>query len=195
MAVVVTAACRRTGPISPREAPERSIFVASECRSRCAPTLGIPTLSQAAYTTPGDPHWAQRLDRSNRPEEHVAVVGLGAPAAQIVDHGRPDVARKWEPVLAASFAVHHDLPRPPVDIVETEASDLAGAKTEPSEQEQDGVISPADPSLAVAAGHQLLDDLRRQPARQGGALAAGNRWDGLRQRCVHDPVDVQEPQK
>src|SRR5664279_1915719 len=47
----------------------RSIFVASECRSRCAPALGIPTLSQAAYTTPviltGLSAWTGAIARRN----------------------------------------------------------------------------------------------------------------------------------
>ena len=95
----------------------------------------------------------------------------------------------------ALFAVHDDLARPPVDVIEAEAGDLAGAKPEPGQQEQDGPVTAALARPPVTAGHQALDLLDRRPAGQGGVPAAGHWRDRLGKRCGDDASHVEEAQE
>jgi hypothetical protein len=54
-----------------------------------------------------------------------------------------DILREWECVVASSFAVHHESASSPVDVIELHRCDLACAKAEADQHEQDRVISSA----------------------------------------------------
>jgi hypothetical protein len=54
----------------------------------------------------------------------------------------------------------------PVEVLERDRGDLAGAQPEPRQQQHDRVIAPADQPAPVTTGQQPLHDRRLQPARQ-----------------------------
>lgn len=43
----------------------------------------------------------------------------------------------------AALAVHHDQPRPPIDVIEAQRGDLTGPQAQTEEDEQDGIVPTA----------------------------------------------------
>jgi len=83
-----------------------------------------------------DPIRSQWPNWGNSSQEHLPMHGdLRAAPPQIRDDRLADVARQREAVLVTSLAVHHDLAGPPVDVIEAEAGDLAGAQPEAKQDE------------------------------------------------------------
>jgi hypothetical protein len=94
-----------------------------------------------------------------------------------------------------AFASHHDLPRPPVDVVELEPRHLRRAQTETSDEHQHGEIAGTDGARAVTAIEQPLHLWRGQPGRDTRVVPSGDRRDRRGQSKRHPAVQVQEPQQ
>jgi hypothetical protein len=58
--------------------------------------------------------------------------------------------------MVPALGVHRDLPRPPVDISQLEAHDLAAAQTEAGQQDQHGVVPAPDRGPAITADQQAV---------------------------------------
>ena len=145
--------------------PRRSISVAAVCRSRCAPTRGSPARSHAARTTHADRAAVQPLARRGHPQEHRPALAP-RPTAKIGHDRLADIDRQRQLVIAAALAAHEQQPAAPVDVIEPDRGDLAGAQPQPRQQQQDRVVAPADQPAPIATGQQPLDRRRLQPARQ-----------------------------
>lgn len=58
--------------------------------------------------------------------------------------------RHWQIIFPLAWPADAQLACFPVHIVESQTGDLAATQSQPSEQEQDGVVTAADRALAVA---------------------------------------------
>lgn len=61
----------------------------------------------------------------------MVVIDNWAESLQIVQDGVADILRKWQPGLAPAFAHDAQSPMRPIDVLETQVSDIAGAEAEP----------------------------------------------------------------
>ena len=94
-----------------------------------------------------------------------------------------------------SFTSDDDLGGPPVEVLELERHDLAGAQPEPREQEHDGVVATAPRRRPVRGGERTLDVVGRQHHRHAGLLVRADPRDGPGEiPCDHTPED-QEAQE
>jgi hypothetical protein len=112
------------------------------------PDLSDPS---AAARTPDDHRddmAADRCERRQRQQEQRAMLARGTDP-QIRDERLPDVHRQRHRVLTMPLAVHEQLARTPVDVVQPDRGDLPGAQPEPREQHQHGKVAAADHELQV----------------------------------------------
>ena len=73
------------------------------------------------------------------PDEHLPVDGPGrAGVAQVAGDRLADICGQRQPVTAGALADDSDLPGPPVEIVQAQGGDLAGAQPQPH---QHGIIA------------------------------------------------------
>jgi hypothetical protein len=112
--------------------------------------------------------------------------------AQILRDRLADIGRQRQPLDAAAFAAHDDLPRPPVKVVELKPGDLATAHSQPHQHHQDREIATPSHRRAVAAVQQPADLLAVEPTRQTRQPPARHRRHRPGQRARDQPLDVQE---
>ncbi len=124
------------------------------CRQRVAQAVRADRRDPG--TVAGAPHdrrhpaTPQRANGRERPQEELPPVGLRAAPLQVAHERFSDVDGQWKPVLSPALAPHHDLPGSPVDVVEAQRCDLAGAQAEAEQHEQHGVVPAAVAAPAVA---------------------------------------------
>ncbi len=80
-----------------------------------------------------------------------------SPLPEIRCNGRPDVRGHGEAIRPGTLAVHHDLSRAPVDVIEVHRYHLSGPQSEPGQQHEDRVVSSAERGVPVAASQQAID--------------------------------------
>ena len=116
----------------------------------------------------------QTADRRHRAKEEVPVLA-GRPAVlQIRGDGSADIGGQRQQALPAALAADAQLRLVPVDIVQRQPDDLAGAQSQARQKQQHGTITSTDRGGAVAAvdgalrvlGRDRLRDRRR--GRPGG---------------------------
>jgi hypothetical protein len=76
----------------------------------------------------GYPTAGQASPWRGRPQEHLAPGGIRAGVTQVAGDRLSDIDRQREPVHATGFAVHHDLPSPPVQILQAQRRHLTGTQ-------------------------------------------------------------------
>ena len=144
---------------------------------------------------PGDAAGAERCPRRDRPQEHGPRLGARTALREVVSHRLADV--DWERHLLhpVALAVHDDLAEVPVDVVEAKARDLPRPQPEAGEEEQDGVVAPPSGVLAVAARKEPAARVRGDPTGHARVHAPCHRWHRLRERRVHEALDMTEAQE
>ena len=98
----------------------------------------------------------QRLVRSSHAQEEMPGFGGGTGTAQIGRDGAPDIDRQGQAFVPVPFAPHDDLASAPVDVIQFQGGDLAGAQAQSDEHGQDREVTPAGRGAAVTGGQQLL---------------------------------------
>jgi hypothetical protein len=106
---------------------------------------------------PRDRAPSQRGERSAREQKHRPRPALLWTASQIADDRLPNVDGQRQHRESCSFAADLEFAAAPVDVLELDRGDLAGAQSKPCEQQQHGVITTADRSPAITAGQQPRD--------------------------------------
>ena len=126
------------------------------CRRRCGPTTRQPRPPTRVPDHALDHARRERAGRSPDLQEQRAAPGLRS-AAKIGHQRLADIDRQRQAVKPRALAVHDDLAAPPIDIVERQRGDFAGAQSKPHHQQQDRVVAPADRASPVTTGQQLSD--------------------------------------
>src|SRR5208283_889887 len=112
-------------------------------------------------TLQGAPHYAFDRGAVDRPEwrifgeEQRTRRERGTYAFDIGDQRIADLLAERQQLFATPLAMQPDAALSPVDIIEAEPRDLAGAHAEPSQQQDDRAV--AQPPLAVARGDDARD--------------------------------------
>jgi hypothetical protein len=76
-----------------------------------------------------------------------------------------------------SFASNDNLADSPVEVIELESNDFAGAKTKTGQQKKNGVVAAAYRRSAVAGCKNTSDLVRREVLRYGGQTPVRDRKD------------------
>jgi hypothetical protein len=160
------------------------------CLSRCGPTGGIPARTHAAWITPLiaspdiGPAGASTFKNSVRDS-------LGPRRRKYETSASPRSQGKWQQVIPAALAMDQQLAAAPVDVLERDRGDLAGAQPEPRQQQQDRVIAPTDRPPPVTARQKLLDNHRLKPARQRPVAQISDPRHRPLKRQLDQPSDMQ----
>lgn len=129
-------------------------------------------------------------ERGDRPEEHESAVAHRPVPAKVGGHRFADIGGQGEAVTPPPLPPHRQLSGPPVDVLQPHGHDLAAAQAQAGQQQQDGVVAPADALGSVAAahygGHVLGVD---RPGQRG--IPAGDGEDGPLQRDRGHPDEAQ----
>ena len=88
-------------------------------------------------------------------EDRPALTALGATVEQPGCHRFTDVGGKGQTLDTVALAAHDDLTCPPIDVVEFECGDLAGAQSETREGGQEGEITSTYVCAAVTGRQEL----------------------------------------
>jgi hypothetical protein len=112
----------------------------------------------------------QTTDRRQRAEEEVPVLAGRPTVLQIRGDRSADVDGQRHQALPSTLATNPQLRLVPVDVVQCQPDDLAGAQSQPRQKQQHGTITATDPGQAVAAGDGALR-VRRSDR-------PGDRWRG-----------------
>ena len=104
-------------------------------------------------------------------QEHLSAGTRWSSPLEIGGDSPPHVGRKRQPVRATALAAHHQLSRPPVDVVEPERSDLRTPESEAHEQDDDRVVPAAKRAAAIAAVQDGPDLGPGEPAGKRGPPA------------------------
>ena len=115
-------------------------------------------------------------------QEYVAALAAAAPALQVGGERPADVDGQRQPVAPAALADHDQLPGTPIDVLERQRRDLAGAQSQPHQQRQDRVVAAADRrarsqpanSRVTSPADSVRDSSARRVATAGTAAANGN---------------------
>jgi len=99
-------------------------------------------------------------------EDRPAFGARGAAMAQIGSHRFPDVGGRREALGAVALAVHDDLARSPIDMVELKCRDFARPQPETDERGQDRHIPATSTCLAVTGRQHPVDLVRLHAFRQ-----------------------------
>ena len=121
--------------------------------------------------------------------------GAGPAAAQIRRDRRAHLGRQRQPFGAVALAQHRDLAAAPVDVVQPEAGDLAGAQPQPRPAAA-GSRSPADRSGCADHRRPAAGAAGPVPGPSAGPTAASPRPTGPRPPATPGPAgQVQPPQQ
>lgn len=110
----------------------------------------------------------QATDRGEVAHEHRPVPYLGPAVAQVIHQRRSDLRGKRQAVPASALAGHHDLPSPPVDVLQTQAHHLPAAQAEPAQQHQDRIVPAPDRAAAITGTQQCAHRGRADSSRRRG---------------------------
>ena len=151
---------RRTSPISPMDAPARSIPVARECRRMCDPlksVLGARLGSSAANNrTDGAGAWANP-DAGLGSDEQTPCRAGRAMVAEVDGHGFADISGKGKTVVIAALAPHRQHADPPIDVIEFQREDLARPQPQAGQKEDDGAIAAVGAVVPLASTDNPFD--------------------------------------
>ena len=121
-----------------------------------------------------DSAWTKQFaPRCARSDEHIARGARGTRIAQVIHQGRTYISWHRQPVTALSRAANSNGTLIPIEVVQPQLDNLAGAQPEPRKQQQDGVITTSDGRSPIAPGKQpvhlrrryRLGDSRHRPVR------------------------------
>jgi len=114
---------------------------------------------------------------------------------KLICHDRlPDVGGQRQPLAAISLAVHGDLTASPVHVLQPQRRELARPQSKPDQHRQDRQVAATYHRVLVSRGQQGSDLIGVQRLGQPGELPRGDRGHRGVQRCIDEPVDVQETQ-
>ncbi len=140
-----------------------------------------------------DPARRQPVMRRADAHEHRSVLrGRGTPFTQVPDDRDPDVMRQRQPFRPRALATHDQLTRAPVDVLQRQAGDLAGAQSQPRQHRQDRQIPAADHRRPVARRQQRLDLTGLQPLGQPRQPPTRDRRNRSGQRTLKHALQMQE---
>ena len=108
----------------------------------------MPALPAGAAHGGGDRAGRCRPEWRPARQEHLPAGTRRSSPPEIGGDSPSHVGRKRQPVRATALAAHHQLSRPPVDVVEPERSDLRTPQSQAHEQDDDRVV----PAAKRAAG-------------------------------------------
>ena len=87
---------------------------------------------------------AERMKRSTAADEDRVGSGLRPTCIEIRDQCLPHFLGHWQPRLAASLAADSNPGAFPVKVTQPKLDDVAGAKTQASEQKENSPVTRAD---------------------------------------------------
>src|SRR5438874_9492952 len=91
--------------------------------------------------------------------------------------------------------MNEDLARAPIEIIERNGHDRAGAQTQLGEDHEDGIIPETHRRRSVAAIENLLNLLRRLECWQPCVAPAADRRHAVRQRTINTPSQMEVTQE
>jgi hypothetical protein len=144
----------------------------------------------------GDPARRQAMVRRTDAHEHRPVLrGRGAPIMQVADDRFADVVGQRQPFRPRALATHDQLTRAPVDVLQREDGNLAGAQPQPRQHGQDRQIPESDHGRPVARVQQRIDLAGLQSLRQPRQPPPCDRRDRAGQRTLKHALQMQEPKQ
>ena len=164
----------------------------------------VRAVHRGAHSRPGErdadegAHRARMSEspmRCTRPHKDAARGTARSIALQVGGHGLADIARQRELTADRSFSAHEQLTGVPIDVVELQSDDFAPAQTQSREQQQDGVIAPADRRGARTRVEHPLHVVGRQVLRHVDEAPSPDRWNRRRQIALGLPRLPQKPEK
>ena len=144
---------------------------------------------------PGHGEPSHRAARRQSRDEHLWHRQRRSSAAQIGDDGVADLLRQRQPVLAPTLAAHGDTAVLPVDGIEGQLGDLAGAQPQPGEQEEYCPVPGPNCILIFARVDYLLHIFRLKEPRRGGELVGREAGHRVPQAVAALPGGGEEPQE
>lgn len=93
----------------------------------------------------------------NANKDGTTLCRSGTAASQVCSQCFADVRRQRETLDAIAFASDDELTGAPIEVIEAQPADLAGAQAETYEQHQDGEVSPTRARPSIARRHETLD--------------------------------------
>jgi len=116
----------------------------------------------------------QRRVRGSRLQEQAAARAARTAPPQVAGQHFADIGGQGQPLVPVGLAADQDLAGPPVHVADLQHGHLARAQSQPGQQDQDRIVTPASGGAAVTATQQAPDLALPDRRGQGRAAPAGH---------------------